>query len=205
MRQIELKFRGRGGKRKGAGRKPKHGRAGVSHAKRPVLKRRFPVHVTLRMCPTVYNLRSKRCFTALSQAFWAGSNRFGFRLIRYSVQGNHVHLIAEAESNESLSKGMQGLTIRMARALNRVMNRKGRVFADRFHLHILKTINEVRNALNYLLNNHRKHIAGLPLDYKDPYVSVEPLIPPQTWLLLRSQEQKARRRGCEVVDNARSP
>jgi putative transposase len=183
MRQAELNLRRHGGKRKGAGRKPKNGRAGVSHAKRPVLKARFPVHVTLRMCRTVYNLRSRRCFTALSAAFRAGTDRFGFRLIRYSVQGNHVHLIVEANDNQALSKGMQGLTIRMARALNRVMNRKGKVFADRYHAHVLKTLNEVRNAIHYLLNNHRNHIAGLPLDYKDPFVSVEPITAPQTWFL----------------------
>src|SRR5262249_41192146 len=105
------------------------------------------------------------------------------------VQGNHVQLIAEAEANQALSKGMHGLCVRMARALNRVMNRKGKVFADRYHLHILKTLNEVRNAINYLLNNYRKHIPGVPANYQDPYVSVEPVTAPQTWLL-QNQQQK---------------
>src|SRR5215831_3534483 len=76
---------------------------------------------------------------------------------------------------------MSGLLIRMARALNRVMNRKGRVFSDRYHAHILKTVNEVRNALHYVVHNHKKHVPGLPNDYKDPFVFVG--VAPNTWLL----------------------
>jgi hypothetical protein len=49
--------------------------------------------------------------------------------IHDSVQGNHVHLIVAANGKQSLSRGMQGLTIRMARALNRMMQRQGELFA----------------------------------------------------------------------------
>src|SRR5689334_1009894 len=49
MPQIDLKFRTWGGRRKGAGRKPKGDNAGVPHVPRAVLKPRFPVHVTWRM------------------------------------------------------------------------------------------------------------------------------------------------------------
>jgi hypothetical protein len=34
---------------------------------------------------------------ALSRAFWGGANRFGFRLVHYSVQGHHIHFLIEAE------------------------------------------------------------------------------------------------------------
>src|SRR6185312_10223813 len=108
MKQGAFAFRAWGGKRKGAGRKPVRARAGVRHRRRPVLKSRFPVHVTWRMRDEVWNLRSRRCFTALSRAFWGGSDRFGFRLVHYSVQGNHVHLLVEARDEKSLSRGMNG-------------------------------------------------------------------------------------------------
>jgi REP element-mobilizing transposase RayT len=49
----------------------------------------------------VWNLRTRRCFTALSRAFWGGANRFGFRLVHYSVQGNHVHLLVEAQDENT--------------------------------------------------------------------------------------------------------
>ena len=61
------------------------------------------------------------------------------------------------------------------------MNRKGKVFSDRYHAHILKTMAEVRNVLHYIEHNHRKHVPGLPRDYKDPFVSVG--VAPTTWLL----------------------
>src|SRR5262249_29660064 len=107
--QIGLRFRTWGGKRKGAGRKPNGPRAGVSHAARPALKSRFPVHVTIAMRKGVWNLRSRRCFTALSRAFWGGADRFGFRLVHFSVQGNHIHMLVEAQDQHALSRGMNGL------------------------------------------------------------------------------------------------
>jgi hypothetical protein len=66
-------------------------------------------------------------------------------------------MLVEAENNESLSRGMQGLLVRVARALNRLWVRKGRVFSDRYHAHVLRTPREVRNALVYVLHNARHH------------------------------------------------
>jgi hypothetical protein len=54
---------------------------------------------------------------------------------------------------------MQGLGIRLARSINRRLERSGAVLADRYHLHVLKTPTEVRNALLYVLSNARKHAA----------------------------------------------
>src|SRR5215468_1816130 len=102
VRQTELKYRTWGGKRPGAGRKPKGERAGVSHRARPVLKPRFPVHVTWRFARNVWNLRSGRSFSRLERAFFVSASRFHVRLIKYSVQGNHVHLILEAPDRVAL-------------------------------------------------------------------------------------------------------
>ena len=148
-----------------------------------MLKSRFPVHVTWRMKRSVWNLRSRRCFTALARAFWGGADRFGFRLVHYSVQGNHVHLLVEARDEKSLSRGMCGLGVRVARGLNRVMKRHGKVLDDRYHGRILKTPTEVRRARAYLLQNARKHYG---LRFVDPYTSAKPLVMPRTWLLGRA-------------------
>src|SRR4030095_16298533 len=109
MKQQAFRFRTWGGKRRGAGRKPNGVRAGVSHLKRPTVGERTPVHVTVRTCAGVWNLRSRRCCEPLKEALAEGGDRFGFRLVHYSVQGNHVHFVVETESTESLSRGMQGL------------------------------------------------------------------------------------------------
>src|SRR5262245_14525065 len=95
-KQTAFKYRTWGGERRGDGRKPKGVRARVSHLARPVLKPRFPVHVTLRFAEGVWNLRSPETFGVLERAFVASANRFGMRLVHYSVQSNHVHLIVEA-------------------------------------------------------------------------------------------------------------
>jgi putative transposase len=140
------------------------------------------VHVTLRMEKTVWSLRSQRCLTALNRAFWGGANRFGFKLVHYSVQGNHLHLLVEAQDERALSKGMNGLGVRIARGLNRVMQRKGKVLADRYHAHILRIPTEVRRVRNYLLSNARKYFGHVG---PDPFTSTVALIAPDTFLLRR--------------------
>jgi hypothetical protein len=93
---------------------------------------------------------------ALRAAFAAGCARNlsgAFRLCHYAVLNDHLHLICEAEGRTALSRGLQGLLIRIARALNKLWSRRGSVFADRYHDHILKSPREVRNALRYVFGN----------------------------------------------------
>ena len=86
-------------------------------------------------------------------------------MVQFSVQNDHIHLIAEAEHGRALSGGARGLAIRIARAVNRALNRRGRVWATRYHARALTTPRAVRNALVYVLNNFRKHSrAGTELD-----------------------------------------
>jgi REP element-mobilizing transposase RayT len=129
----------------------------VSHRQREALAARFPVHVTVRRREGLPSCRSKGAYAALRAAFGAGCDRFGFRLVHYSVQGNHLHFVAEAKDRQALSRGMQGLLIRVAKALNRTWRRAGSVFADRYHARVLRTPREVRNALRYVLGNARRH------------------------------------------------
>jgi REP element-mobilizing transposase RayT len=150
--------------------------------KRPVLKKRFPVHVTWRMKKEVWQLRTHRCFRALARAFWGGCNRFGFRLIHYSVQGNHMHLLVEAADERSLARGMNGLGVRIAKGLNKVMGRRGKVLDERYHGHILRTPTEVRNARHYLVGNAERHLG---VKGTDPYASRHPLVQPETFLMRR--------------------
>jgi putative transposase len=181
-KQLGLRFRTWGGARVGAGRRPRDGKPLVSHSARPRFPASCPLHVTLRMRGGVWNLRSHRCFTALERAFFAGGDRFGLRLIHYSVQGNHIHLLAEAAGKEALSRGMHALGVRIARALNRVMQRTGAVLADHYHARVLRTPTEVRRVRAYLRDNARKHygLAG-----NDRFASSTPLVAPRTWMIRR--------------------
>lgn len=78
-------------------------------------------------------------------------------VVEYAVLDDHLHLIVEACDAKALSRGMQGLLVRLARAINALLGRTGRVFADRYHVRVLRTPREVRHALAYVLHNARKH------------------------------------------------
>lgn len=193
-KQLSLTLTTWGGKRKGAGRKPYGPRPGVPHVTRTRLSKHHPVHVTWRMMPHVWNLRSRRSFRLLSEAFASGCDRLGFRLVHFSVQGNHLHLVVEAPDAARLARGLQGLAVRIARRLNRLMSRTGKVFADRYHAHILRTPAEVASAVAYVLGNFFVHALrrGEPVDAiaTDEYSSAAAgdteralVTSPQTWLL----------------------
>lgn len=97
----------------------------------------------------------------LETSFRQSCERARFRLVHYSIQTNHVHLIVEAASSSDLASGMKSIAARLARVVNRVFSRRGRVLADRCHLRVLRTPREVRNAIAYVLLNARRHAAKL--------------------------------------------
>ncbi len=168
-RQQELTFRTWGGARKGAGRKRTSG-SGLRHEARPALDGRTPAHLTLRISRSVPNLRTERCMHVLRRAFREGRERGGFRLVQYAVQPDHLHLIVEASDKRALSTGMQGLSIRIARQLNGMLGRRGRVFAERYHSRQLKTPRETRNALAYVLLQARRHASKAPGGRSTPVI-----------------------------------
>ena len=94
-----------------------------------------------------------------------------FQVVHHSIQSNHLHLIVEAADRASLTSGMRGLLIRIARTLNRLWGRSGPVFGDRFHERELRNPLQVRNALVYVLQNLRKH--GICMQGPDPFSSGE--------------------------------
>ena len=109
-------------------------------------------------------------------------------IVHFAILSNHLHLVVEAGNRIALSRGLQSLEIRMARALNHSMARRGRVFADRFHAHILKTPTEVGRARRYVLENAAIHDAraGLRPAESDGFTSesmTDCTSPPRTWLL----------------------
>jgi len=165
--QLELSFRrGRGGARPGAGRKrlPTHQRR-TPHRARAAHRGAQPVHVTLRAASR--SLRSRFVSKSVLRAL-RDSNSARFRVVHYSVQENHVHLIVEAASTAALSSGMRGLMVRVARRVNRVLFRRGRFWADRWHGRALTSPRQVRNALVYVLQNRFKH---RPILRSDPWAA----------------------------------
>jgi putative transposase len=146
---------GHGG-RKGAGAKPARRGQGKRQL-RVSFDRLTLAHVTLRVVEGLSGLRNSALVKAVRRAFAAGCERGDFRLVEYPIQHNHLHLIVEAESRDALSRGMMAISARFARAVNRVLGRTGRVIAGRYHVQLLTSPQQVRNALRYVLLNIRKH------------------------------------------------
>jgi REP element-mobilizing transposase RayT len=141
------------------------------HVVRPRVIAATPIHVTIRVQPATARLRTTRRFRVIRRALVGGALRFGFRLVHYSVQSNHLHLIGEAESTRSVSRAMKGIAVRIARGLNRVLRRRGSVIGERYHLRVIRTPRQAHRSIAYVLNNLRRHAAKrgerLPHDYID--------------------------------------
>ena len=153
----------RGGKRKGAGRKPKGERAGSPHKRRTAVNPRHPQHVVIRVLGSVGWLRRLDVFRAIRGAITTTLDDQDFRIVHFSVQSNHIHLLCEASSKEALAAGMKGFQVSAAKRINAALTtrtgkeRKGQVFADRYHVEAISSVRQTRHALCYVLNNWRKH------------------------------------------------
>ena len=166
------------------------------------MNRHTPALITLRLRDELRTLRDRELFGVVWDAMAAGRERFGGRLVHFSTQSNHIHMIVEAENEKALSRFMSGLEIRIARALNRYLGRSGAVFADRYHPRILRSPRQTRNALNYLFNNDLHHKVGRrtsfdfyssapffdgfnegPVHWPRPFVGPPPCVPARAWLL----------------------
>ena len=155
-RQQQLRFRTRGGKRKGAGRRASGPRP-IHHDERIRVVPSVPIHVTCRTLPRVGSLRRDALHAAIRTATTVVGRHDAFRIIHVSIQRTHLHLLVEADSGRALTAGMCSFLISAARHINRAVRaRAGRVF-ERYHARSLTTPREVRNCLSYVLNNWRHH------------------------------------------------
>lgn len=182
---------GWGGKRARAGRRPVGDAPGISHRRELRVDRQTPVHVTLRVRSHVWNLRSQRSFAIVASALEGVRDRSDLRVVHLSVQGDHLHAIAEADSPPALANGMRAFSGRLALGLNRMMGRKGPVFEDRYNAHPLRTLAEVRNAA-YVLGNFASHVTrsggAVAGGFVDRFSSANPegsrlVSSPRSWLL----------------------
>lgn len=151
-KQLKLNlYQGKwGGRRPGSGRKRIHSK-GAAHRVREKVSRRTPLHINFKFRAQI---RNKECLKLLKKAI-VNARSHGLKIVHFSLQSNHIHLIIESENNRTLTKGMRSLTITFAKGL-----KKGKVQIERYHLHVLKTIRESSNAIHYVLFNKQKHEKG---------------------------------------------
>ncbi|MBL8896720.1 MAG: transposase [Planctomycetes bacterium] len=202
-RHIEFDFHQHGGKRKSAGRKPKSAEPGMPHRQRARKKRGEPLHITARLADGLPSLRRGGALRIVLAALSASSDRHGMRIVHYSIQKDHLHLLVEADDRTCVARGMNALLRPLARALNKRWGRRGQAFPERYHDEVISTPTQARNALRYVLQNGKKHgvvaISSMDLCSSAPVfdgwmerpsiasISAAPVIaavaPASTWLL----------------------
>jgi REP element-mobilizing transposase RayT len=220
----------RGGKRKGAGAKRRvftlpPDKKYERHVARPAVNSRHPQHVTFTVVDEIAPLRTRDMYAAVKRAIGISQDET-FRIVHHSVQGNHIHLVVEANDKDALADGMKSFLCSFTKGVNRAMKRKGRVVADRYHVVPITNVTALRNTLRYVMNNWRHHAqstrncAGLYEGRLDPYSSAiwfagwkerttpeihvpegydpPPRVEPRTWLL-REGWQKAAPISCWEV------
>ncbi len=163
----ELPFpKGRGGARKGAGRKAELDERGKrvhgTHSKRPIFTRHRPLLVTVNFVQGLPSLRRVDLGSRVCAAIEAGNQRDDFRVVHLALLSNHLHMICEADGPEALARGMKGLGGRIAKAVNALLHRKGAVISGRYDLQVLQSLQQVRNAVAYVLRNGEHHGLGHP-------------------------------------------
>src|SRR4051812_40222937 len=137
------------------GRRPRPERVGMlPHSTRPEHDERHPVHVSMKRVRCAPSFRSQRLHVLLVAHFAAAVKR-GIKVLHYSIQHDHLHLMIEGKDKKELANGLKLLFSRIAFAVNRVARRHGSLFRERHHRRALTTPTEVRRALVYIIFNTR--------------------------------------------------
>lgn len=153
---MEFKIKSWGGKRTGAGRPNKSG--AVNHMRRQKFTKDKPAHVTFRLLKGLSGLRTKSVHELLKVTV-GHLPKFGVRAIHYSLQGNHIHLILEADSPAALSRAMKSFGCRFAKGAKHLRGFKSaKVFNGRYHLTVIDSPRQARNAIRYVLLNQSHHV-----------------------------------------------
>jgi len=143
----------------------------VKHESRALVTPQQPVFVTAKVARGVPSLRSAEEAEVVLQAFREVNRLGALRVVQYSIQSNHLHLIVEAGDALQLGRGMSQLTIRVARRLNKLWGRKGGLWKERFHSRVIDNRAQMRNVLRYCLDNGHKHGVWHDHSLPDPFSS----------------------------------
>ena len=198
MKLLPLFAERRGGKRKGAGRKSPTGEPKLRHEKRAKFTAAQPLHITVKLRSGLRSLRLAAERRVVNEALAASRDRFAMRIVHFTIQSDHLHLIIEAPCRDAVTRGMQGFLVRLTKSLNQLWHRKGSILKERYHDEVITSPRQARNVLRYVLHNAQHH--GIHLQSPiDPCSSgaafdgwalpsyapraLPTVVPPSVWLL----------------------
>lgn len=140
---------------KGAGR-PRIHDPGISHRKRPCLKKPSSLHLTIKVKRIKAEMKNRTVLILLKRAI-LNARKQGLRIIHFSLEYDHVHLLVEAADNLVLGKGMQAFGVTLSKAINRLKKLNGEVYKHRYHFRKITSTRELKVVMNYIFSNGMKH------------------------------------------------
>lgn len=151
-----------------AGRKAIHDRA-IRHTERPKFKNARSLHLTIKVRENKADIKSIKLLKALHHAI-KRARLMKLKIIHYTLEYNHVHLLVEADTHHALHRGMQAFGISFSKAINKTKRLKGTVYKHRYHFRQICSSRELKNVLHYIFHNGIKH--GRTSSLIDPFNSL---------------------------------
>ncbi len=155
--------------RKGAGRPALHD-PGIRHTNRPHIKKPASLHLTIKVKKKKAEIKNKSVLKILKRAI-LNARKQGLRVIHFSLEYDHVHLLIEADNNLILGKGMQAFGVTLSKAINRLKKLKGGVYKHRYHFRQISSTRELKIVMNYIFTNGLKH--GTAKSILNPFNSIQ--------------------------------
>lgn len=153
---------------KGAGRPAIHDKS-IRHVERERIEKLTSLHLTIKVRENKAGIKNKSVLKILHQAIKRARLK-NLKVIHYTLEYNHIHLLVEAYGHKNLHQGMQSFGISLAKQINRLKSLKGAVYKHRYHLRKLSSARELKNVLHYIFNNGIHHSRTSSL--LDPYNSL---------------------------------
>ena len=123
----------------------------ILHGSRPFSAGR-PMHLTTHVVDGAPSLRQpevRRHFEELIE----GARRRGVQTVSFSLLDTHIHWVILAESREARQDGTRYVFGQLARRLNRMWGRRGKLLTERYWSVCCKTAKQAFHAVAYVLRN----------------------------------------------------
>lgn len=104
----------------------------------------------MRMQDSIPSLQGPELLPIVKECVERGSEGQGYRLVLCAIHPRQLHLLLEAVDTRGCIRAVQGLAIRLARHVNRALNRRGKLFADRYLDELLRSPQEVTDCVTQL-------------------------------------------------------
>lgn len=142
---------------------------GIRHTRRERITKQSALHFTIKVRENKADIKNKRLLKILHHAIKRARLK-KLKVLHYSLEYNHVHLLVEARDNQIIHQGMQAFGISFAKAINKIKFLKGRVYKNRYHFRKITSLRDYKNVLLYIFRNGIKHKRTQSLF--DPYNSM---------------------------------